>query len=163
MKPLLTLITLFIAASCWAQTGRIVGVVVDRGTDEPVAFAAIRIFKSDTLKASAVADMEGRFESGALAPGDYRVEVASAGYQPGVQQASIGADGQHIINVPMQPDLQYRQAPEPLNRWVLIEDPVTGRARCENARQSATHYMPANSLKVVADGNIRYFPNCFAR
>jgi hypothetical protein len=78
--PTLFLLLLLLPAGAYAQTtGSIIGRVVDKATGAGLAAATIFVTGSNTR---VVADNEGRFVIGAVAPGERTLRVEQIGYKP---------------------------------------------------------------------------------
>jgi hypothetical protein len=90
----------------------VVGSVRDRVQDLPVSQAALRFFRpseGDTLYtdlvAETAADAEGRFATGALPVGNYRVEIRAAGYQAMDEMVLVDGASPMDLQILMAPDL----------------------------------------------------------
>lgn len=71
--------------------GRVLGLVVKKGTEEPVPGALVRFPGRDLTPQ--VAGEDGRFITYLLDPGEVRFEIAREGFEPGTCAATIAAEG----------------------------------------------------------------------
>lgn len=83
------ILTLFISVCAYAQTGKINGIVVDKGTDTPVAGVVLRL-GDDYLWTST--DTEGKFSFTKVQPGKYDLEASCLGYVSVVMPVEAGKD-----------------------------------------------------------------------
>ena len=78
---LLGLLALHLAPAARAQTGALVGHVVEAGTGLPLPGATVRLLGTER---GAAADADGRFQIDAVATGAYAVEASFVGYERNV-------------------------------------------------------------------------------
>jgi hypothetical protein len=96
---LLLFITLFPFALL-AQTGKIVGKVIDKDSKEGVPFAAIVAKLNGLQKAGVATDFDGKFVLGPLVPGSYDIEVSYVGYQPQIVKGfTVNAERSHPLTI----------------------------------------------------------------
>jgi outer membrane receptor protein involved in Fe transport len=87
MKVLLCVVSMCASTFAWAQSqegnGKILGTVVDNGTQQPVEFATIALEDPKTNKPvnGTVADEKGKFVITKIAEGTYRVAISFIGYE----------------------------------------------------------------------------------
>ena len=76
----------------------IVGVVSDAEGGAPVAGATIEAYAGSVRAGVATANAQGAFTIGALQPGAYNVQAASAGFQTGEQSVIVAGSGATTVN-----------------------------------------------------------------
>ena len=84
--------------------GNLVGVINIAGTDIPLVGAEVIVTAADGTEQRLVTDAQGRWELKELDPGEYRVRVSAAGYQP-TENTEVLAAGDEVTAT-------YRLAPE---------------------------------------------------
>jgi TonB-dependent starch-binding outer membrane protein SusC len=76
----------FLPGTAWAQTGTIVGTVVDAETGDPLPGANVAII---ALQRGAATDLDGRFEISNVPYGDYELSAQFIGFRRTVQRISL--------------------------------------------------------------------------
>ena len=91
----------FAAASAWAQTGVVRGVVIDGATSDPLIGAAVLVQGTST---GASTDVAGAYEF-EVAPGTYVIEATYIGYAPETREVVVRAGLDVEANFGLSPDL----------------------------------------------------------
>jgi hypothetical protein len=116
---------------CWqqasAQTGQLVGQVVDATTGQPVAFARITV---DTVNADT--DEMGMFQVAGLVPGRRTISVARLGYAPLTVDVAIEADRVARVRLTVS---ERAIALAPLNVDALSPDSILARGGGSSRRK----------------------------
>lgn len=110
MKKLLLLVLLVSNTySLFAQTAHIKGLVIDGQTNQPIEYASVAVFKTDSsLTTGSVTDVNGNFDLGELAPGEYQLKIDFIGYRNFVRTDIKLFNGQQldIGNIILSPSRQ---------------------------------------------------------
>lgn len=94
-------LTLLPNSALHAQSnGRIAGIVMESGSDEPLPGVNVQV--KDT-GAGAVSDMDGRFEIGGLSEGVYVLGVSSVGFVSEQFRVRVANNTVRTVRIPLQP------------------------------------------------------------
>lgn len=82
-----------------ARQASIQGVVVDASTNQPLALAAVSLYRpqSRVVVTTAYTGKDGRFRLANLVPGDYQIVVLKQGFQGQVISGLSIAQSEHVI------------------------------------------------------------------
>lgn len=114
MKKLITLLLVVwsIPFCAWAQTGEIIGQVVDEN-NEPVISAVVEVLQSGIAKGGGATDFDGNYIVKPLAPGKYDLRVKYVGYREYLTTNIVVAANRPVeVNVKLSPSSQMLEAVE---------------------------------------------------
>lgn len=99
---LTAVLVLGLTVNVMAQSGQIVGTILEEGTNEPLIGATIQILGTSQ---GAAADFDGRFRILNVRPGTYTLEVRYIGYQTQtIENVLVRTDLNTELNVRMRPE-----------------------------------------------------------
>jgi TonB family protein len=85
------------------KSGRLSGRVTVAGSKSPLAGARLRISRGEAVVAERLTDADGRFESGPLAAGAYRVSIEAAGFDSFAASEQISEGEESELNYGLVP------------------------------------------------------------
>lgn len=136
---------LLFPAAVMAQLKTITGTIVEKGNDQPVAFANVALFDSTAtiLIGGCAGSDEGFFSLRNVETGNYRIRISAIGYHTFMQEISM--NGETELNLG-----QINLAPDNL----LIDDVtvVTNRIRATTSNGKTTYFVGQNMVDASNNG-----------
>jgi iron complex outermembrane receptor protein len=108
MIPLLLILALTMPATALAQTGRVAGVVVDRGTSVAVPGAIVLLESGAAGPRTTNTDAKGAFAIENVTPGVYHLSIRANGYLPANTDVTVSATTASL-DVQMNPDPHFSE------------------------------------------------------
>ena len=127
MRKLLTVLSVLIATSSFAQTGVIKGSIIDKTTKEPIPFANL-LLENTTI--GATSDIDGNYIISNITPGVYTLLSSVVGYNRfTLPEISVGVNKPIILTIEMSENIEELEGVEiTANPFVKSEEsPISVR------------------------------------